>query len=217
MISKLLNITVIAEILSFLSAALLLNSKTKSWQLFTLFLFITIVVESIGWYMHWHLGVKQNDCVFNILMIGTTPFLLYIFSKSERLEHCKREMLNLAFAFVLIAVFNMCLFQGFWNYNKYSDIAGSFIAVYISTKYLLIIVKDDKSENLLFDEYFWLSNGLVFYSLGGIIIYVFFESLRQFHKATSINVFGYINTVLNILLYLSLTIAFICRRINTKQ
>ena len=214
MIFHLFNITVVSEILAFLFSLFLLTSKTKSWRLFIIFLLITLIVETSGWYTHWVLNEKQNDWIFNLLTIITPPFILYIFSKSPVLTEEKKRLVLSGIIYLVFAIVNLGFFQGLWDYNKYTDIFGSIILVYISVTFLLKNLKEDKFNNLFLDEYFWLSNGLLFYSLGSIIIYLFFESLRTFHKATNIYVFGYINSGLNILFYTSLIIAFICRRRN---
>jgi hypothetical protein len=48
------------------------------------------------------------------------------------------------------------------------------------------------------------------------LVYLYLDNLIAFYRQTDINVYAYINYSLNIVLYGSFIIAFICRNRNTR-
>jgi hypothetical protein len=82
--------------------------------------------------------------------------------------------------------------------------------------FLFVLVKMDEYIDLLRYDYFWLAAGLLLYSLGSILLYHFLYLLSDFAKQTKIDIGTYINYSINLILYASLIIAFICRRKTTS-
>jgi len=111
---------------------------------------------------------------------------------------------------------NLIFIQGFWKYNTITDVLSSIILAIISCYFFITVLKEEAFRNLFTYEYFWFANGILFYSLGSVVLYIFLDYLGDFYKETKINVYGYINYGLNVLFYGSLVIAFVCRQRNTK-
>jgi hypothetical protein len=215
MIATLFNITYMAELCAFIAALLLLDRKTKAWQSFIPFLFIVLLAETAGWYYGPYLK-QYNDWVYNMLYFVNTPFFIYIFSRAAPLQG-KRRMLYLTIIFFLLLAFlNICFFEGFRIFNSYTKVLGDIILAALSCYFFYSELKEEGFRDLFHYEYFWLANGLLFYSLGAIILYLFLPSLRRFYEQTHIRVYTHIAGVLNILLYSSLIIAFICRNRATR-
>jgi hypothetical protein len=117
---------------------------------------------------------------------------------------------------MLYALINLFFFQGFWHYNQYTETIGDIIQVIICCYLFYSLLNEKAYRNLFSYEYFWLANGVLFSSLGSTILYHFPEAMSAYQKQTGINVFAILNNVLNVLLYGSLIIAFICRNRNTR-
>lgn len=213
MLKTYLNIPVIAEWCAFIAAIFLINKKKTIWRLFIPFLFLTIVAETFGWYSHYVL-VKNNNWVFNILMILNISFSIWLFQKADLFKPFKKKLKWASGIFLIFAIGNVFVFQGFWNYDFYTEVLGDIFLAIIACCFFYLLLKEEAFRDIFTYEYFWLSNGLLFSSLCNIILYLFLDSLRAFYKQTNINVYSYINDVLNILLYGSLIISFICRRRN---
>lgn len=106
--------------------------------------------------------------------------------------------------------------QGFRIYNSYSEGLGDLLIAIISCVFLFTLLKEETYRNLFAYEYFWFANGLLFSSLGNALLYFFLNDLSEYEKKTGVAIYDYINYVINIILYSSLIIAFICRRKTTR-
>src|SRR6185295_3514598 len=108
------NITVIAEWCTFMAAVFLLNKNTGIWQLFILLLFLILCTETIGWYLHNVVKRYENALPFNILMILSDSFFIWLFSRADLMKGMRRIILYFFFFFVLFSVANLFFFEGFW-------------------------------------------------------------------------------------------------------
>ena len=211
------NIIGIAEWSCFIASLLLLDKKTIYWRFFQLFLFITICVETIGWYMNYIIQRPTNALPFNFLMLVSFMFFIWLFTHSVEMQKIKAKLQFLILLFCIIGVVNFFLFQKFWKYNSYTQLLGDIILVGISAYFLISVLKAPEYKNLFGYEYFWLANGLIVSSMGSMLLYYFGDSLSAYYKETKIPVYDYINSVLNVVLYSSLIIGFICRRKTTRS
>lgn len=215
MIATLFGITYISELSAFIAALLLLDSKTKAWRSFIPFLFIILLTEAAGWYYGPFLK-QYNDWIYNMFYFIYTPFFVYIFSYAAPVQSKKQLLYQVIAGFILFALLNICFFEGFHIFNSYTKVLGDIILAALSCYFFYAELKEEEVRDLFHDEYFWLANGLLFYSLGAIILYLFLPSLRRFYEQTNVRIYTYIVSVLNILLYSSLIIAFICRNRATR-
>jgi hypothetical protein len=216
MIASLLNITVISEWCAFISAIFFLRKRTTSWQFFILVLFLTICVETTGWYLA-YFSSGGNNWIFNILLLINDCFSIWLFSKAEPMRKIRKPLYLLIVCFIVFAICNLMFIEGTQKYNGYTEVLGDIMQATISCWFFYEVLREEKFRDLFRYEYFWLANGLLFCSLGSVVLYIFPDYLYAFYLNTKINVYGYINYLLNILLYGSLIIAFICRSRNTKS
>jgi hypothetical protein len=208
------NITVIAEWCAFSAAMVLLDKKTGKWRLFILWLFLGLATETIGWYLHNFRNKDPNALPFNILMILRSLFFMWLFSESKKFYDLIKVFISVFSVFALI---NLFFFQGYWQYNSYSESLGDIMVVILCCYFIFSLVTQTEYVNLLRYEYFWIAIGLLFYSMGSAFLYNFYKLLAVYRKHTGINVGLYLNYALNVLLSFSLIIAFICRRKATRS
>ncbi len=211
-----LNITVIAEWITFFAAILLLDEKTGAWQLFIPLMFIVLCTETIGWYMHVKLKIVDNALPFNLLMILSNLFFIWFLRKAALLQPIKQLLKNIFITFALLSIVNLIFFQGPRRYNSFSESVADISLVIICCYLLFTIVKSNKHFNLVSFDYFWLSTGLLFYCLGSALLYQFSYLLREYYEQTKIDVGTYVNYTLNLILYTCLITAFKCRRKATR-
>lgn len=216
MLTKFFNITVIAEWFTLFAAIILLNKQTGVWRLFIPFMFLTVCTEFIGSYESVILKIKNNSMIFNFNLIISVSFFIYLFSQVDTFKKNKRILIFILFGFIGLAFMNVFFFQGIWIYNSYTETLGDILLALLSCYFYYSLLKEDEFRNLFKDEYFWLATGLFFSSMGSVILYIFLNQLQSFNDKNHINVYGYINYGINLLLYSNLIIAFICRRRNTK-
>ncbi len=211
LVQSYLNITVIAECCTFIAAFFLLDKKTKVWQLFILLLLLTIFAETIGWYLRTQQHKTFNALPFNILMIVSNAFFIWFFTKAKTLEKIKRTLIYLDYFFILFGIVNLFFFQGFWYYNSFSETLGDIILTVICCYFFYTLLTEKEYIDLLRLDFFWLATGILFNALGSALLYHFSWVLREFYIHSKIDVGTYINYALNLILYSSLIIAFICR------
>lgn len=216
MIASLFNITFITESCAFAAAIWFLRKKTTVWQLFIPLLLVTIFVETLGW---WLVAVERkssNSIIYNLLMIVTDLFSFWILSHAEPLLNKKKMFLWLMIAFSIFAIFNLAAFQGPWQYNGYTELLGDLLLAVLCCYFFYLLLREESDRDLVRYEYFWLANGFLFSALGSAVLYIFIDPLTAFYRQSGVNVYAYINYLLNVLLYGSLILAFICRYRNTK-
>lgn len=222
-LSALLTIIDIAEYLTLFAAIFLLNKKRVGiWRLFILLLLIIVWSETFGWFWNFvlikkHNFHKPNAWIFNVNMIFTDTFLLSILTTAKHLNKTKKIICISIAAFLLSALINLFFFEGFWEYNKFTETAGDIMQVIVCCYVFYCFIIEETYRDLLANEYFWLATGILFSSMGSAFLYNFPTVLGKFQQYTKISLFTTINTVLNILLYVSMIIAFICRNRNTKS
>ncbi|MBS1610102.1 MAG: hypothetical protein JSS98_18435 [Bacteroidetes bacterium] len=215
-LKALFNVVVTAEYITFIAAIFLLYKKqTGIWRFFIPLLFLIVCVETYGWYARYFLN-KSNALVFNLNMVVTVSFMLWVLSTAAISQKIRRFIFGLGGIFLSIAAFNLLFLQGFFQYNYYSESIGDIIEVIVCCILLYYLITQEPYINILGYEYFWLANGILFSAMGSAVLYTFPTLLANFQKHSGINIFVILNNILNILLYGSLIIAFICRNRNTK-
>jgi hypothetical protein len=216
MIASLFNITFITESCAFIAAIWFLRKRATLWQLFIPLLFLTIFVETLGWWLVVVERKSSNSIIYNLLMIVTDLFSLWILFHAEPLLKKRKMFLWLMTAFSIFAIVNLASFQGPWQYNGYTELLGDLLQVVLCCYFFYSLLREERHRDLVHYEYFWLANGFLFSSLGSAVLYIFIDPLTAFYRQTGVNVYANINYLLNTLLYGSLILAFICRYRNTK-
>jgi hypothetical protein len=232
MLQKLLNIPVVAEMICFIAALLLLPKRTTVWQLFKLSLLLTICIETIGWYLKNKLGIYDNGWLFNFNLFINVCFSIWMIAQAGPLRKFKKSLYEVIFLFLLFALINLFFFEGLKVYNSKTEVFSDILFIIISCYFFYALLTEVNYRNVFRYEYFWYANGLLFYSLGAVVLYLYYSYIKSQYlyalahyseaEAKSIidqssRVFQRINGALNIILYGSFLIAFICRNRNTKS
>lgn len=211
MLKGLFNITFTAEIITFLAAIFLLNKKTGRWQWFQPYLLLILITEIGGWYLSWKLH-RENVWVYNIYQTINVCFCLWILSMSGVMKLLKPKVSMICLGILVWAIITMFFLNGFNTYNSNAEIAYDIIIALTCCYLIFQLLRAASYRNLTHDEYFWLANGLLVFSLGSAVLSVGRWHLQLFQTQTGMRLSEHINDILNILLYASFIIAFICRR-----
>ncbi|MFT4154608.1 hypothetical protein [Parafilimonas sp.] len=215
MLLSYINITIIAEWASFIAAVVLLDKPTGQWRSFKILAFITILLDATGWYISYIRKAYNNALPYNILLLINVLFFVWIFSLAA--PAMKKLCYWLTGIFSLAWLMNFIFLQGMHVYNSYTELTGNIIFSFLSCYFFYALLSQENYVNLLASEYAWLAIGLLLSALGSMLIYLFLDYLQHYHDVTGINLYGYINYTVNVILRSSLIIAFICRRRNTRQ
>jgi hypothetical protein len=216
MLTSYFNITTIAEWSATLAAILLLNKKTGVWRLFIPYLLLTLAAERLGWYVIHVLKLETNVVVFSVRMIISNVFLLWLLTHAKPLANIKKWLYVVICVYLPFSIINLFV-QGIDKYSSNSEVLGDALLATISCYLLYQLLNAEEYIDLFRYEYFWLASGLLFSSLGNMVMYIFLTDLQAYKQKTHIPIFGYINSTVNIILYGSLIIAFICRNRITQH
>lgn len=189
---------------------------------FVPFLFLTVVIELIGWY--WGTNAVFTKYVrygmFNVFT--TIEFLFYSFLFYINLKKKLFKKLVLFFIpfFILAVIINLAFVQGFnKTFHTYTFLLGSFFIVIFCCFFFYESVLPDKiDEQLSRQPFFWVCSGLLIYYLGSVIINALFQYLTSNDLLIEgMRIYVIINNSLNVVLYSSFCIAFYLCPNNRKK
>ena len=184
------------------------NNTPRYLKLYPIFLLLTVVEELFGLYLAQRTG--SNTILYNFYNIIQFGFYFFVLKEIVANPKIKRLILLILYTFVVFAVINIVFIQKVKNWNSVSYAFGSLITVALVIYYFFELFKQPKATNLIRDPAFWICTGLLFFFCCS---FPFFGLANLLTKAPAIiirNLQG-ILTLINISLYLLITIAFLCR------
>lgn len=189
--------------------------KRNSIQLFVPLVAIACATEitaanfrSFGW--------PNNYFVFNIYLLLSTLLKLFLFRKMLHLNKGTWRIFIIVSILLLGYIcLNIFFIQGLMIFNNYSLIAICIIDISLSCFVLfqLVFAREEDSD-LSKHPYFWINGGLLFFSLGTIVVLGLQPYIRENNLVTNKKIlYGVIMPVLNVILYGSWSYSFIlCRK-----
>jgi len=207
------------QMLSLLLAMFFYKQKrNKIQRYFIPFLFLTVVVEFIGWLRPFHgYGKFAMYNIFTAFEFVFYASLFYIHFRSKKLK----TLVLLFIPFFLCAVvLNILFLQGFnTTLNTYTLLLGSFfIVIFCCCFFYESILPDQIDQQLSKQPFFWICSGLLLFYLGTVIINALFEYLLSNNLQEEVKrIYGIIIHSLNVILYSSFCIAFYLCPNNSKR
>jgi hypothetical protein len=182
-------------------------------RLLSFYLLYDCINESYTNYLAYH--IRNTILLSSLSTIFAFCFFLYLVRAVIRGPKAKRILLYCLLAFPLISVGNILLVQKPEVFQTMTYSLGCLLVVAACIYYFLELFRSRSYVNLLREPAFWICSGLLFYSactfpVYGLINFIHFEF-------AVIRVILYILDFINILLYLSFTIAFLCRLRTRKS
>lgn len=202
-----LNLIIYTALLAALVAAIwhwpLYKHSTQRWFLF--FLIYVVVQEVVGFVLP--LFDISNFAVSNIYIIISFSFYLYWFGLILR----KRKIPYLFLLLFLISVpFSIYFEDVFWvDLLLSSFTAGTVLVLFCIALYFLELLGESKIVNLHQSQRFWIIAGLLIFNIGFLPLVFLGNYLDTYGLAYSI-----VLTILNVILYGTYTIGFLCLQRN---
>lgn len=167
------------------------------------------------------LGWTQNYPIYNYFLLISTALNLYLIDKMLDLNGFSKIIYCIITGLsMLFLMLNFVYLQGSDIFNTYSFILSMFVVSVLSVLVLLKLFNDEQSCIILhFHPYFWISASTLFFSAAALIVL----GLQQFILAEKlligkVTIYRAIMPILNVVMYLSYTYAFIlCRRLANKS
>lgn len=205
------DVYIVFILLAAISSLLVYFQKTKApffLHLFPWYLFVTFCVEYAGTVIAYRGG--NTTTLYNIF--SAIEFIFYFWMFSNIIHHAtiKKILRICVLAYPLVFIINKTFIQKGEQYHTYTAGLGSFLIVLAAVYYFFELFQSEKSVDLVREPAFWISSGLLFfYSCS----FPLFSLVSHFYSPSNkiINYLASLSSLLNILLYSSFIIAFLCR------
>lgn len=194
-------------------AGSLINFKSldSKLRLFSIYLFITLLKESACAYLA--IFGQQNLHIYNILSI--IEYLIYFYLYYYVFQERKIKTVILLFSAItfLVYILDITYINGLYNFNSLTTTVGGFSVAVIALLYFYQLIKGIEYSNLTKVPMFWISTGVLFYSIGTIILFNYFNKYINLPPGLRSSIWT-INSVLNILQNVLFTIGILCKQKN---
>src|SRR5580704_7577502 len=177
-------------------------------KLFPFFLFSIGILSAIIGYLFF----KGKSNVFFYNIYTTLEFCFYFFVMSQIIlnRKIKRIIYFFLYAYPIVEIVNIFFIQKTTTFTNVTYSIGCLLIVLSSIWYFFELFQLSYTINLLTDSNFWVCSGLMFYYVCNFPIFSLLNFLKTPSTIIVINV-TIITNILDVLLYTSFTIAFLCR------
>jgi hypothetical protein len=177
-------------------------------RVFPVFLTIVTILLGISSYLAYR--VIPNTPWFNLLTIFEYCFYFFILYRIIRNPIVRKTAFHLIWIYPLIAGLNIFYLQKTTSFHTITYSLGGLLVVAFCIFYFFELFQRPQSVNLSRNPDFWICSGLLFYFACTFPIYGMINNITKLPKIILFNLNTIFN-VLDILLYTSFTIAFLCR------
>jgi len=206
---------IIVIIISFFTSILGLLVKDNRIPVlisFSFFLFLSAVVESIGWKM----SAKYYNTIalYNFFTLFEFIFYLFFFRSVFTSNRMKKMILIAIVFYAVCALLNIFFIQR-GSFHTYTYVLGCILVVIFSIAYFYFLFRFPETGSLVRNPFFWIGIGLLFYytctfSLYGLENFIT-EKMKFYNKLLFL-----VSDLLNISLYTLFSIGFLCK-INFRK
>lgn len=198
----------IMVIISFLASLTVYFQKDSQryLRLFPILLAVTIMVEISATWLHAH--KKTTTILYNLFSCLEFQFYMYILRKIIQGTRVKKIIFYTALTYLLMGITNIFFIQKIHSFNSITYALGCLLISVICFYYFFELFQQPSSVNLTRQPAFWICAGLLFYYTCTFPIYGLLNFLSRDVVTKNIPV---LLILLNVFLYSSFTIAFLCR------
>jgi len=216
----LLNPTTILEMAAFTAAFLFLPWRNRLYPgAFVYYLGFVLLIEMAGFYFS---SQKiPNSYLYNLLIVVQVFFFSWLFNRYQHDKKMKKIIINIVPLFLLVTVVETCyrLFNLPFteHYNKYSKLMLVIMVLTYSFSFFVGLLKDDGLKDPLRSGKFWIVAGLFMFYLSSTPMTSFDEQVSKIKLLGNITFYTLVMGLINLILYGSWIIAFICLRKTTSS
>jgi hypothetical protein len=182
-------------------------------KLFSFYLLLDCIIETITNYNAFH---RHNTLLLSSLnSILAFSFYIYVLRAVIRRPKAKRILLYCLIAFPLIFIINIFLVQKSQVFQSLNYCLDCLVIVAACIYYFLEVFQSKNYVNLVREPAFWICSGLLFFCACSFPVYGLINFIN--FEFSIIRIILSVFDFVNILLYLSFTIAFLCRLRTRKS
>jgi len=188
----------------------------KRWKLLP-FLFICLLAVIIESASKWviYKQYSSNYFLINLYFLISTPLFLWGYFMQFRLNPLNQKRYKItAFVICILFLLNYLFLEGPVALDTLSIILQQFINILLTCGLLFQMATIEEQFNLSAEPMFWISAGLLIFSLGTLVVLGMNGFIRLNHiTIQNKNLYRVIMPALNIILYTAYTYAFyLCMR-----
>jgi hypothetical protein len=177
-------------------------------RIFPVFLFITFCFESFNLFLSLH--GRHNVSFYNFYDLIATGFYLYILYNIIGNKIVKKAIIWAYILFSVFAFWNAIFWQKMSNFNNVTFALGSLIIVSFAIFYFIEVFQKKEAINLLNDPAFWICSGLIFFNTCALPYFGLVHAIERLPEKM-INRITIAEIILNIFLYSTFAVSFLCR------
>jgi|SRR5579862_1567816 len=177
-------------------------------RIFPIFLSIIAILGGIIGYLSVY-GIN-NIILFNVFSIFAFCFYFFVLSQIIVNTKIKKLIFFIMFLYPVLAFVNTIIIQKITVFHTRSYSIGCLLIVAFCIYYFYELFHLPRAINLLKETSFWICSGLLFYYACSFPLFGFINSLKNPSNMIKIHL-GIIFNLLDVFLYSSFTIAFLCR------
>jgi len=208
-------VSLIAVLIAFLASFVLYFQGPSDiyLRLFPIYLFLLSILLAIESYQ----SAKQINStqIFNALTILQYCFYFFMLNRIIKNRFVKLVALNFIWIYPVVSLLNI-LFVQKTNVHTITYAIGALLMVAFCIFYFFELFQQPQSVPLARSPDFWICSGLLFYFSCSFPIYGMANNIQNLPHFILGNLVTILN-VLDVLLYTSLVIAFICRPVIRKS
>ena len=184
-------------------------------RMFPLFLLLTGIMEIIENFEAVH--HRNNLLLANPFSVLTFCFYFYTIYRIIHNQLARKIIFQLIWLYPVIAAFNIYFIQKPTVFHTMTYCLGCLLVVAICIYYFLELFSLNYSVDLMRQPAFWICSGLLFYFTCIFPIYGLNSILTKSLTKAMLNNLIFLLGLLNVFLYSSFTIAFLCRLRTRKS
>jgi hypothetical protein len=177
-------------------------------KVFPLFLLISMIAEIVAYQLAEKNG--NNTVVSNCFSTFEFVFYFYVLHDVIHNRKAKKIIFHIGWVYVALVVVNFIFIQKITEFATTTYAVGCLMIVAICIYYFLELFQLSRSVDLLRQPAFWICSGLLFFYACSFPIFGFAKYINSLPSILVGHLNGILN-LLNVFLYSSFTIAFLCR------
>jgi hypothetical protein len=209
-------ISFIPTLISLLAVIIFYKKLQPKWlRLFFYLLVFTLAVD-VGAVLYSYYFKKSNHFIINIYLPVSFSFYFLIFSKTFETKKFKTIIYTAFIVYLLFFLYGIIFIEGLYYFNTYSYCLGSILIVMCCLLYFMRLFTSDRLMNYFTIPMFWISTGLLFFFVGNMVHMSLLRYIIDNHLDPAGHIYQFIMVTLNVLLYGSFTISFLCNQVWKK-
>jgi len=186
-------------------------------RLFPFFLLLTMSMETFAFTNLQTRGMRKIIVIlYNFFTSFEFLFYMYVLREIIQNTRAKKVVFHISWLFLLLVILNFLFVQKITSSTSITYGLGCLLIVAICIYYFYELFQLSHSVNLVRQPAFWICSGLLFFYCCSFPIYGLIIFLYGAPPIVQKN-FGVILFLLNVFLYSSFTIAFLCRLRTRKS